>query len=171
LVSCYFQATKRDMAYQGTLSEFIRDPQYGIQTYLHFLSSWQGDKSRNAATFHVISYTDMYYDTARKLAEVLNILGCKHISEHSLRDALEYTRFDNMRKLERTGYFRSKRLQPANPMDVESYKVRRGIVGGYKDYLTEEDCAYIESAIQQSACPFIERYATPASHIKHVNKL
>ena len=40
-----------------------------------------------------------------------------------------------MKKLEAAGAFDSKILKPGNVTDPESFKVRRGKVGGYREYL------------------------------------
>ena len=54
-----------------------------------------------------------------------------------------------MKKLEAAGAFDSKILKPGNVTDPESFKVRRGKVGGYREYLTEDDQRYALEAIKQ----------------------
>ena len=44
-----------------------------------------------------------------------------------------------MQKLEAAGAFDSKILRPGDVRDPESFKVRRGKVGGYREYLSAED--------------------------------
>ena len=61
--------------------------------------------------------------------------------------ALEFSEFENMRKLEAAGAFDSKILQARDPADPESFKVRRGKVGGYTDYLATEDRQYATGAL------------------------
>ena len=63
--------------------------------------------------------------------------------------ALEFSRFGNMKKLEAAGAFASKILQPTDVADPESFKVRRGKVGGYTDYLTGDDLAYATEAMRK----------------------
>ena len=36
VVSCYFQASKRERIYDGTISEFLHDPKYGIKKVARF---------------------------------------------------------------------------------------------------------------------------------------
>ena len=40
------------------------------------------------------------------------------------------------------------RLRTADTTDSDSFKVRRGLVGGYKDYLTEEEILYCEKLME-----------------------
>ncbi len=58
------------------------------------------------------------------------------------QDALEFSRFENMQKLEAAGAFDSKILHPGDVRDPESFKVRRGKIGGYREYLSAEDQKY-----------------------------
>jgi hypothetical protein len=50
-----------------------------------------------------------------------------------------------MHGLEASGGASSHRLRPGDASDPESFKVRRGVVGGYRDYLSPSDLAYIEA--------------------------
>jgi len=54
-----------------------------------------------------------------------------------------------MKKLEAVGAFTSKILQATDVRDPESFKVRRGKVGGYTDYLTGGDLAYAAQAMKK----------------------
>ena len=62
-------------------------------------------------------------------------------------EALEFSRFENMQKLEAAGAFDSKILHPGDVRDPESFKVRRGKVGGYREYLSAEDQAFAASEL------------------------
>jgi hypothetical protein len=48
-----------------------------------------------------------------------------------------------MRQLERCGRFSSDKLTPGDRDDPESYKTRRGKVGGYLDYFGSVDIDYL----------------------------
>jgi hypothetical protein len=63
------------------------------------------------------------------------------------QEALEFSRFENMQKLEAAGVFDSKILHPGDVRDPESFKVRRGKVGGYREYLSAEDLEYAADAL------------------------
>jgi len=52
-----------------------------------------------------------------------------------------------MKKMEAAGAFDSKILQPGDVRDPESFKVRRGKVGGYREYLLSDDQAYAADAL------------------------
>ena len=50
----------------------------------------------------------------------------------------------------------ARRLQPTDAADEESYKVRRGKVGGYVDYLDQQDIAFCRHAVAQAAIPWLQ---------------
>src|SRR4029453_15975381 len=39
-ISCFFEATRRKQVYRGTLSEFLRDPHYGMEKIVRFYEFW-----------------------------------------------------------------------------------------------------------------------------------
>jgi hypothetical protein len=54
-----------------------------------------------------------------------------------------------MKKMETAGAFASKILQTTDPGDPESFKVRRGKVGGFTDYLKGDDLRYAGEAMRK----------------------
>lgn len=156
VVSNYFQAARRDIVYKGNIHEFIRDERYGIKKAVAFYDLWFENRSVPKA-FLVIRYEDMHKDTLAVVKRVLEFLGIRNVSEDTLRETVQIFGFANMRRLEQTGYFEEdygKRIIPRNIRDEESFKLRRGKVGGYIDYLTEEDTEYCNKAIREMKCPW-----------------
>lgn len=88
------------------------------------------------------------------LDRIMEFLGCSGIDDNIMRQAVEFAIFNNMRKMEKDGFFKSGAMRPANINDDESYKLRRGIVGGYEYYLSEEDIKYIDQVIKEMGYPF-----------------
>jgi hypothetical protein len=54
-----------------------------------------------------------------------------------------------MQKLEAARVFDSKILHPGDVLDPESFKVRRGKVGGYREYLSAADQEYAANALRE----------------------
>ncbi len=71
--------------------------------------------------------------------DLLAVLGEAKPDATIFQEALEFSRFENMQKLEAAGAFDSNILHPGDVRDPESFKVRRGKVGGYREYLSAED--------------------------------
>jgi len=48
-------------------------------------------------------------------------------------------------------------LTPANPSDPESFKVRKGKVGGYAEYLSKDDISWLSERLADLH-PFLAHY-------------
>ncbi len=148
LVSSYFQATKGVHTFQGSISEFIRDDRFGARKVLTFYNQWYLARSVPRA-FHVFRYEDLHRDTRGTLAGALGIVGAQGIDDGILAAAIEYGRFDKMKDIEQGKVFDNPVLRVKNDQDPESFKVRRGVVRGYVDYLSEDDIRYIDGVIAE----------------------
>jgi hypothetical protein len=152
VVSCYFQATRRKKLYEGEISDFIRDPRFGIRKILTFYDHWE--KSQHVPrAFHLVRYEDLHARPEETLAAALRFLG-EDVDDEVVAQAIEFSRFDAMKEMESSGYFKSRKLNPSNPEDTESFKARKGVVGGYREYLDEADCEFVEREISEFKCGF-----------------
>ena len=146
MVSQYFQMTKRqyeyDWQYHSDISSFIRDERYGVDTLLHFMNIWYENKSV-PSDFLLVRYEDMKTDTCKELERVIKFIGIEGVGREITCDAVNFADFDNMMRMERENSLNSGRLRPVDIDDAESYKVRKGKVGGYVDYLSDEDIGYL----------------------------
>jgi hypothetical protein len=152
VVSCYFQATHRRNLYSGTISAFLRDPHYGIRKILTFYDQW--DRAQGVpAGFRLVRYADLHERPQATLAAALRFLG-EDLDDDVIASAIKFASFDSMKQMEAGGYFKSRKLQPSNSSDPESFKARKGVVGGYREYLDEEDCKFVEEQIAAFPCRF-----------------
>src|SRR2546421_557207 len=71
-------------------------------------------------------------------------IGEKEIDDALFGPALDFSDFRNMQKLEAAGEFGSKILQPRDREDRETFKVRQGKVGGFRQSLSSESQHYAE---------------------------
>ena len=106
-----------------------------------WLKEWSGQPN-----FLLLRYEDLQRTPEESFRKLLSFLG-DNIDPDAFAHALEFSRFGNMKKMETAGAFASKILQPTDVADPESFKVRRGKVGGFTDYLLEDDLVYANQAI------------------------
>lgn len=159
LVSYYFHRTKRFGAtWDKNISEFVRSPVFGIRKIISYHQIWWASRCV-PRVFDTVLYEDLHKHT---LATVQSLLLCLMqapvIDNQVLSEAIQFATFENMRALESQNWFGNKVLRPANPNDLESFKTRRGVVGGYRDYLCEADVDYIEGMIRKARCPLLDLY-------------
>jgi hypothetical protein len=158
IVSSYFHATKRIKEftdYNGTLSDFIRSRGYGIEKLLNFYNIWY--KNQNVPEdFLLVKYEDLHTNPHQSLNKVLDFIGIQNVEDELIDNAIKYASFKNMKKMEANNQFESEIVKPKIEGDDESYKVRKGKVGGYVDYLSQEDIEYMDKVISKIGCLFSE---------------
>ena len=150
-VSLYLQITRRDPGTREkfatkSISELLRDPRYGIGAIVETMNDWLDEFSRSR-NFLLLRYESLRAAPAEQFRALLARLGETAPEMSIFQAALEFSEFENMRQLEAAGAFDSKILQARDVSDPESFKVRRGKVGGYRDYLEKEDRQYSAEAL------------------------
>jgi hypothetical protein len=151
VVSMYFERSRRERAFSETLSEFLRERRGSLDTILAWYNAWERCRSVPSALL-VVRYEDLRRDTEREARRVLGFLGVA-VSEENLREAIAFASFERMREMESAGALGSGRLRPRDPGDPESFKTRRGKVGGFVDYLAPEEIAAVEDRIRTALDP------------------
>ena len=69
------------------------------------------------------------------------------VDDASLDAAVAGSSFDELKAIERSGSSSSKRLRPEDAENGDSYKVRRGKVGGYVDYFSLEEIEEVDQIL------------------------
>ncbi len=157
-VSHFHELTRRTAETAAELKglgvrEILRDPIHGIDLMVETMNSWMTE-FRQRKDHILVRYEDMHLAPAVQFRRILNVLGENEIDEKDFTSALEFSQFGNMRKMEASRKYDAKLLQPGDVNDPESYKVRRGKVGGYHDYLLGEDLSYANAAVAKLDAAF-----------------
>lgn len=146
------------------VADFVLNEPMGLDGVLDFLEIWQ----RNLPHIdhaHVVRYEDLRGRTAATLAGILDFLGTP-VEKATVEEIVAYASVENMRQREATGGnggYSGQRLKPGDAGNPESFKVRRGKVGGWRDYLSEAEIALVEARVAARPGPlFGYQVATPA---------
>jgi hypothetical protein len=110
------------------------------------------------ADFKLITYEDMKADTRRVMQDITAFLCWPKRGGKFLETVVRTGRFDNMRKIEETNLLNNPRLKPPEDGDPEGFKVRKGKVGGYTDYLTDEDIRYVDDYLRDNLDDYFSFY-------------
>jgi hypothetical protein len=150
-VSLYLQLTRRDpnatiKLKQKTVSEMLRDEKFGMRAIVDAMNHWLNEFSQRD-NFTLVRYEVLRASPAEHFRDLLAVLGETKPDATIFQQALEFSRFENMQKLEAAGAFDSNILHPGDVRDPESFKVRRGKVGGYREYLSVEDQQYAAAVL------------------------
>ena len=166
-VSWFFQFTKRQSAHKQELVnhfiehpidrrtigmwDFVRHSDIGLPFLIDYLNTWERNigELENAM---MVRYEDLRSDTAETLKKVTVLMG-EDFGDDEIAEAVSFGSFDNLRKLETSGFFRRGGMRLVNANDPETFKVRRGKVGGYGDYFTEAQTAELEALMMERLSP------------------
>ncbi|OYX66188.1 MAG: hypothetical protein B7Y88_04635 [Sphingomonadales bacterium 32-64-17] len=157
LVSYYFDAKNRMKVIDCDISTYLRCEKGSIDAIVAFYNAWAQARSV-PRDFLWITYEDMQSDPRKVIRDSAKFFGLPDPSAELVDEIVEKGSFRNMRKAELQDSFKHERLRPADPNNPESFKVRRGKVGGYVDYLTAEDIAFVDDYIDRNLDPFFARY-------------
>jgi hypothetical protein len=108
----------------------------------------------------LLRYEDLRSGPQRELKRIADFLGEK-FTESQYDEAVEFASFENLREKERQNFFGNRRLQPRDINNPETFKVRRGKVGGYRDYFTTEQIGWIDEQVAVNLNP---DFGYPVTH-------
>ena len=166
-VSWFFQFTKRQSAHKQELInhfidhpidrhsismwDFVRHSDIGLPFLVDYLNTWERNLSQLEKGL-IIRYEDLRAKPAEVLGQVVGLMG-DSFTEQEIDEAVNFGSFDNLKQLESKGFFKQGGLTLRNPNDPNSFKVRRGKVGGYRDYFTPEQADELEEIVATRLSP------------------
>jgi len=166
-VSWYFQFTKRQSArkqelinhfierpidrHSVSMWDFVRHSDIGLPCLIDFLNTWERNV-KNLDRSLIVRYEDLRAEPAKTLKQITGLMG-EAFSDEEIEEAVKFGSFENLRQLESKGFFRQGGLTLRNPKDPDSFKVRRGKVGGYRDYFSPEQVAELEELMASRLSP------------------
>lgn len=156
VVSGFFQTTKRTGAFNGTMSDFVKDVHHGIAKTVTFMQTWEKNLSVPKKLL-LISYEEMHEDTVAVLRKVADFYGYTELPTSKIQETVDYARFENMQRMERNRVLEKDyggKLRPRDLNDISTYKTRKGKVGDYVNAMSAEDVQFCDQVMEEMNCPF-----------------
>jgi alcohol sulfotransferase len=150
VVSSFFHATRQRREaerFRGSLSSFIDDPYKGLPRFVHYHNAWAEQVGRRHA--HVATYESLHAEPLAALRAILEFLELP-IDEDALERAREHASFDAMQSEELERGIGGQHYDRSDP---EALRVRKGRIGGYREYLAEGDIARISAECRRQLTP------------------
>jgi hypothetical protein len=135
-VSGFFQKSFRRDGYHGNVADFIRDPLHGLEKIVRYNLTWL-ERGNRLPAFLPITYENLRRNPHANLRTILDFVGAQSLSDAVVARALTNNTLENMRQRE------------SLRVPKQSFKARRGKVGGYVDYLSIQDLKYCNDILQQ----------------------
>jgi len=144
LASAYFQARDRIKVFQGTPSQFVRDPRYGVIKLVSFYNQLE-ELRPFLKNCRVFSYEQFTLDPQPQLSRMIEALGLR-VDEALIEQAIQESSFENMKRLSVTPQYASSVIAPTDPTRPETFKVRSA-GRDKKELFNTDDIAYIDRVI------------------------
>ncbi|MDF1585263.1 sulfotransferase domain-containing protein [Marinimicrococcus flavescens] len=140
----------RDMAEMPVI-DFARHPRLGLPAVIDIMNKWHAETAGLPQALR-LRYEDLLADTEGQLGRLTAFLG-ERCSSEEIAAATSFASFQSMQSKEREGFFQTDVLRPADPGNPESFKVRRGVAGGYRDYFTAGEQEELERIVRSRLDP------------------
>ena len=143
------------------VTEFIMNPSWGMPAVIDYLNNW-------AEAFHaqprylLLRYEDIHADPTSQLKRIADFIG-EDFSAAAYAEAVRFASFKNLQDKERQNFFNNHRLQPRDQANPDSFKVRKGKVGGYREYFTEPELAALDDMVRARLNPIYGYSRSPGS--------
>ena len=136
-----------------TIFDFVCHEGGGLPKIIDFMNLWAREM-HHVRGFELIRYEDLRADPHKTLSRVARFLEIP-ASAAQIQDAVDYASYENMKKKEADQSFRMSgaRLTPGDRGNPDSYKVRRAKVGGYHDYLDDDQIRHIDRMMADTLDP------------------
>lgn len=145
MVSGWFHAKSSgfdNFFFQGDLEDFLNDPVFGLDKFFSFYQIWKNAR-QHFSNLILVRYEDTRKTPTKQLERILHFLEIPVINPY-VEWAVKRSSFQQMQKLEmketlKAGRKLSKTLFNYGDSDnPDSFRVRKGKVGGFRDYLTND---------------------------------
>lgn len=137
-----------------TLWEFTEHPRTGLAQLIAFMNRLAVETAGRDDVLRV-RYEDLRASPQGALEELIRFIA-GNVDPAAVRAAVEFGSFENMQRIERGNADdprASGRLKPGDVNNPQSFKVRSGRVGGYREAYTPEQVASIDARVRAELDP------------------
>jgi hypothetical protein len=171
-VSEFFQSTRRASEHKrelygvgdaASMFDFVMQSPLGLPAICDYLNRWH--KSLDAWPRALrLRYEDMRAQPQVTLEGLTQFLNAPFQADE-IAEAIQFTSFEALKQKERENFYNNERLKARDPEDPDSFKVRRGKVGGYRDYFSADQIDTIDRFVVERLDPALGygRQSDPAA--------
>lgn len=129
-----------------SLYDFVVHEELGIPRVIEHMNRWHREMPAFPQSM-LVKYEELKVHAEEVLGRVMRFIG-PEFEQDELARAVEFASFDSLARKEAQGFFATGRLQPKDEADRNTYKVRRGKVGGYREDFTPEQIAVMDELVR-----------------------
>lgn len=130
-----------------TLEDFVLNSPFSVTEIVRFMNDWTSLMAGNPDVI-TVRYEDFKDDPAGEMKKVSTFLGTA-FTDDVIEAAVNSSEFEELKAQERRGQFVNNALRPRDLSNPNSFKVRRGKVKGYIDYLNQDAVRQSEEVVEK----------------------
>lgn len=132
-----------------SLFDFVMSSTRGLPSIIRFMNGWHDELNRLRSA-HLVRYEDLRANPKKMVEEILSFIGTSW-TDAQVAEAVAFASFENMKALteQDENGFGGDRLVPRDRKVTDSYKVRRGKIGGYREYFDARQAQMIDDLIDR----------------------
>lgn len=130
------------------IDRWIRSPDWGLDRVIDYYNRI-GALVDDVPGSMTVRYETLRAEPVSGLADILRYLGLE-VPESVIEASVEHSRFERMQERERSGDLPSKggsRLAAGDTSNADTFKARRGKIGGYRDELSADTADWAEERV------------------------
>lgn len=147
VVSSYFQKRYREHIYDADITSYVYEDVGSLATIQRYYTIW-ADNAHHPAELLLIRFEDLHADPGHELQRLMSFLGIA-LSPNHVIDAVEFSSFRNMRRIEHGAGQASSRMRPGKVDDHRTYKTRKGQPGDFVNHLDPREIAYMNDQLRR----------------------
>ncbi|MBI3336881.1 sulfotransferase domain-containing protein [Candidatus Peregrinibacteria bacterium] len=129
IVSQYFRNKPR---YHKPIRDWLSEYPEAFMTALTFYDTWSKEMNKYKKNILLVRYEDLHAEPEKQLKRITDWLPIKNVTDHEIKQSVEFASLQHMQKLEKKGHF--DRIKKSNN-DYAYHHVRKGQMGEYKEVL------------------------------------
>ncbi len=131
--------------------DFVMNSDIGLSCIIDFLNHWERVLESLNRTL-TVRYEDLRSAPYETLKRITDFIG-EPFTERELKGAVEFGSFENLRNLEASGFFKYGGMSGRKITGPETFKVRRGKAGGYREDFPPEQVREIDDLVSTRLSP------------------
>lgn len=138
----------------GTVEDFAADPVYGLPKIVEFMNLWAPVLTHHPDDFLVLRYEDLKNDIRIQASHLLTYLAGQ-VDRERLDQAIDWASFDRRKAAE----IKLLKYRGINIHGNENaLKVRKGVVGGYREEMNPDLIKLVDKFISEHLSPYYDNY-------------
>lgn len=147
MVSQYYHLKNRNKIKSVEKEDMISNDIVGLKKIINFMNKWNEFEKANTEILG-LSYEEMKADTGAAVSKLFNFIGVP-LEKGIIDQAVENSTLKKMQKKQASNSNKDPWTKTSNPKNINSFQSRKGVVGDYLNFFSEDQILRINKIISE----------------------